>query len=184
MGTSNFHYNNCLYTVETAYTDEESGEEIQDEFIYEDTKENLSYEVDKIKNSTQVNDFDTDNEELSSFPSQVLTTLYIGEQQSLYFNEQEKEYKREYGSQSLFYIQIVLRSGYYEGLNIDYNIIEEYNTDFSTETLHNEECTPNKTTQKKLSSTIKKLEKIFSMFSTKTEVIAKFSNGETIYKTL
>ena len=50
MGTSNFYNKNAskIWCVETSYYDEEIEEEIEDEFLWEDTRNNVSSSLEKI----------------------------------------------------------------------------------------------------------------------------------------
>ena len=50
MGTSNFYNKNAskIWSVETSYYDEELNEEIEDEFIWQDTRDNISSSLEKI----------------------------------------------------------------------------------------------------------------------------------------
>ena len=50
MGTSNFYNKNAskIWSVETSYYDEELNEEIEDEFIWQDTRDNISSSLENI----------------------------------------------------------------------------------------------------------------------------------------
>ena len=49
MGTSNFYRKNTskVWSVETSYYDEELNEEIEDECIWQDTRDNVSSSLEK-----------------------------------------------------------------------------------------------------------------------------------------
>ena len=49
MGTSNFYNKNAskIWSVETSYYDEELNEEIEDECIWQDTRDNISSSLEK-----------------------------------------------------------------------------------------------------------------------------------------
>lgn len=67
-------------------------------------------------------------------------------------------------------IEVVVRSGYYEGANIDYVIEDD---GYYEETKANE---------KKIASKINRLEKILRKNGTEMLKVGQFSNGEAIYK--
>lgn len=68
-------------------------------------------------------------------------------------------------------IQVIIRSAYYSGGNLDYEVIE-----------HDEDIIPTKWMQKKLESKITRLEKILRKNGTELLRLGVFSNGEAIYK--
>lgn len=67
-------------------------------------------------------------------------------------------------------IEVVVRSGYYEGANIDYVIEDD---GYYEETKANE---------KKIASKINRLEKILRKNGTEMLKVGQFSNGEAVYK--
>ena len=68
-------------------------------------------------------------------------------------------------------IEVVIRSGYYDGANIDYTITEPDYVFADTKTI-----------QKKIDSKIQHLEKILRKNGTELLKVAQFSNGEAVYK--
>lgn len=172
MGTSNFHNVNSgrIYSVE-----------LQEDWEYDDLKENLKYQLkEHITN---------DPYELHSFPSQVVGCL---------------DKQKSFGDLDIdLSIYCVIRSGYYEGVNLDWFIkLDIGNTSYHDEipekhhliddlsyfndwnkglsTIQSENVLKwIKTTKLEL---ITKMEKIYEENSTPLKVVARFSNGETIYE--
>ena len=112
MGTRNFHNENATHIFAVTfsdYEDEETGEMVQDEFGFDDLVDNLTDELEalpKPKNNIRFIDGGTDSAELRSYPSKVLGKL------------------RAYGQYKSIDVVIevvaVIRSGYYEGVNLDW----------------------------------------------------------------
>jgi hypothetical protein len=173
MGTSNFHNVNSgrIYSVE-----------IEEEWDYDDLKENLIYEL-KDSHTTK------DPYELRSYSSSVVGCL--SKQKS--FGELDIDLS----------IYCVIRSGYYEGANLDWFMkLDIGNTSYYDEIPENCYIEEDlryfndwnvgfsviqsknvlnwiKTTKEEL---VNRIEKIYEENSTPLEVVARFSNGETIYK--
>lgn len=120
MGTSNFHSRQVsqIFAVETSYFDEEIDDFVQDEWIWEDTRNNIIFDLDKIdkdKSITQTIDwqFVSNNDvkledELRSFPATSIGEMYTGV---------------HYGGTD-WTITLVPKtvSGYYSGFCLDFEI--------------------------------------------------------------
>lgn len=68
-------------------------------------------------------------------------------------------------------LEVVIRSGYYDGANIDYTIHDNYG-----------EFKSNKTLDKKFEAKCKAVEKILRKNGKELTKVAQFSNGEAIYQ--
>lgn len=191
MGTSNFYRKNTskVWSVETSYYDEGLNEEIEDECIWQDTRDNVSSSLEKISkekrrsyyedNSLKVND-------LRSFPS-----TSIGKYCD-YFQFCNTEFKVELIPHT--------SSGYYEGFNLDFDInfsavgiygdydnLQDFMADVKEFLLEDNKALRmnmnnlQKRLETLLSEMIDEVESVFEMSSTPLEEFAKFDNGETIY---
>lgn len=155
--------------------------ELQEDWEYDDLKLNLK---------TELKEHTTDDPyELRSFPSQVIGCL---------------DKQKTFGDLDIdLSIYCVIRSGYYEGLNLDWFMkLDIGNTSYIDEipekhhliddlryfndwnkglsTIQSENVLKwIKTTKEEL---ITKMEKIYEENSTPLKVVAQFSNGETIYE--
>ena len=192
MGTSNFYMKNTskVWSVQTSYFDEELNEQTQDEFIWEDTRDNVSSSLEVIAkqkkrsyyedNSLKVND-------LRSFPS-----TSIGKYCD-YFQFCNTEFKVELIPHTT--------SGYYEGFNLDFDIqfstvgiygdydnLDDFIGDVKEFLLEENKALRmnlgnlQKRLEALLSEMIDEVESVFEMYSAPLEEFARFSNGETIYK--
>ncbi len=150
MATSNFHNVNATHIFAV---------QLEDEWAYEDLVYNLESEF-NIHND--YSDYSkTDPDELRSYPSRSLGSF----SDSLTIGEDEVE----------IYITPVIRSGYYEGCNLDWHIRlyvngyedDTYADDANVLRISNEY--------------IEFIENIYSQYSEPLGVTARFSNGETIY---
>jgi hypothetical protein len=150
MATSNFHNVNATHIFAV---------QLEDEWAYEDLVYNLESEF-NIHND--YSDYGkSDPNELRSFPSRSLGSF----SDSLTIGEDEVE----------IYITPVIRSGYYEGCNLDWHIRlyvngyedDTYADDANVLRISNEY--------------IDFIENIYSQYSEPLGVTARFSNGETIY---
>ena len=150
MATSNFHNVNAsrIFAVE-----------LENDFDYEDLVDNLESEF-NIHND--YSDYGkTDPNELRSYSSRSLGSF----SDSLTIGDDEVE----------LYITPVIRSGYYEGVNLDWHIRlyvngyedDTYADDANVLRISNEY--------------IDFIETIYSQYSEPLGVTARFSNGETIY---
>ena len=177
MATSNFHNENAsaIFAVQ-----------LEHEFDYDDLVENLKSE---LNNDPDYVDYGkTDKNELRSFPSRTLGSI------------------RKYVEYKDFYVEVcvtpVIRSGYYDGVNLDWNVdylingdVQYDNTDFYIDDIaHYGSMSKSKATkyaklaekkaEKVKNQIVEKVESIFSDYSEKYGVTAVFSNGETIYHKL
>ena len=191
MGTSNFHNKNAsnIFAVLMSYENDE-GETIQcDEFDYEwfldAINETLHTEA-KKHNLTYIEKDKDDPYALRSYPSKIIGSLFA-ETKIL-----EIAFEVE--------IKIIIRSGYYEGANLDWEITTHINgneceepteTDIWNELayysrfnrglckIHSKKgCNWFESEKQKL---ITLVENIYTQHSTPMGIVAKFSNGETIY---
>ena len=177
MATSNFHNENAsaIFAVQ-----------LEHEFDYDDLVDNLKSE---LNNDPDYVDYGkTDKHELRSFPSRTLGSI------------------RKYAQYKDFYVEVcvtpVIRSGYYDGVNLDWNVDYLINGDASYDTpefyiddiAHYGNLSKSKAIQyaklaekkaeKVKNQIVEKVESIFSDYSEKYGVTAVFSNGETIYHKL
>jgi hypothetical protein len=177
MATSNFHNENAsaIFAVQ-----------LEHEFDYDDLVDNLKSE---LNNDPDYVDFGkADKNELRSFPSRTLGSI------------------RKYVQYKDFYVEVcvtpVIRSGYYDGVNLDWNVdylingdAQYDNTDFYIDDIaHYGSMSKSKATkyaklaekkaEKVKNQIVEKIESIFSDYSEKYGVTAVFSNGETIYHKL
>jgi hypothetical protein len=150
MATSNFHNVNATHIFAV---------QLEDEWAYEDLVYNLESEF-NIHND--YSDYGkTDPNELRSFPSRSLGSF----SDSLTIGDDEVE----------IFITPVIRSGYYEGCNLDWHVRlyvngyedDTYADDANVLRISNEY--------------IEFIENIYSQYSEPLGVTARFSNGETIY---
>jgi len=150
MATSNFHNVNATHIFAV---------QLEDEWAYDDLVENLESEF--SKHSDYYDYGKSDPNELRSFPSKSLGSF----SNSLTIEDDEVE----------IYITPVIRSGYYEGVNLDWHIRlyvngsedDTYSDDANILRISNEY--------------IEFIEDIYSQYSEPLGVTARFSNGETIY---
>lgn len=150
MATSNFHNVNAsnIFAVE-----------LQDEFDYQDLVDNLQY---GLKETGYYNLLTkSDPNELRSFPQQSIGSL------DNYVESADGE------SGIVVTVTAVIRSGYYDGVNLDWHCsFEEYGENV-------EHLLPAAEAEK--NRLVEMVEYVFSEFSTPLGVTAQFSNGETIY---
>ena len=153
MATSNFHNVNAtnIFAVQ-----------LEDEWAYDDLVENLESEFSKY--SDYYNDGISDPNELRSFPSKSLGSF----SNMVTIEDDTVE----------IYLTPVIRSGYYEGCNLDWHIRycvngyedDTYADDARVSVIANDY--------------IEFIEDIFEQYSQPLGVTARFSNGETIYHTI
>jgi hypothetical protein len=175
MATSNFHNVNAsaIFAVP-----------LEHEFDYEDLVCNLESEL--SNNPDYVDYGKTDKNELRSFPSRTLGSI------------------RKYHQYKDFYVEVcvtpVIRSGYYSGVNLDWNVdyaingdvydMDElengigYNTALPISKIKAYSLLAEKKAEKLKNEIVEKVESIFSDYSDRYGVTAVFSNGETIYHKL
>jgi len=105
-------------------------------------------------------------------------------------DEYEKDALRSYGGCVIFrvkvysgagyeyrIVEVVYRGGYYAGMNIDYKVVEGDDL-WRIE----DEKIGTKGLDKKVASICKKIERICKTYGTELKVVARFSNGETMYE--
>jgi hypothetical protein len=149
MATSNFHNVNASHIFAV---------DLQDEYEYDDLIDNVKY---ALKETGEFNLLTkTDPNELRSYPSTSIGSL------DSYVEDAD-------GNGICITITAVVRSGYYEGVNLDWHLhFEEYG-----ETI--EHLLPQAEIEQ--NRLIGLVEYVFAEFSTPLGVTASFSNGETIY---
>lgn len=150
MATSNFHNVNATHIFAV---------QLEDEWAYEDLVYNLESEF-NIHND--YSDYGkTDPDELRSFPSRSLGSF----SDSLTIGEDEVE----------IFITPVIRSGYYDGCNLDWHI-RLYVNGYEDDTYAD-----NADVLRISNEYVEFIENIYSQYSEPLGVTARFSNGETIY---
>jgi hypothetical protein len=151
MATSNFHNVNASHIFAVDY--------LQDEYDYQDLVDNLQY---SLKETGYYNTLTkSDPNELRSFPSKSIGSL------DNYVESSDGE------SGIVVTVTAVIRSGYYEGVNLDWHChFEEYGENV-------EHLLPAAEAEK--NRLVEMVEYVFSELSTPLGVTAQFSNGETIY---
>jgi hypothetical protein len=150
MATSNFHNVNATHIFAVI---------LDDEWAYDDLIGNLESE---FNNHSDYYDYGkTDQHELRSFPSRTLGSFSKG----ITIGEDEVE----------VYITPVVRTGYYEGCNLDWDV--RYYVNGYEDELYCE----NTNIELILNEYVKFIETIYSQYSEPLGVTARFSNGETIY---
>jgi hypothetical protein len=149
MATSNFHNVNASHIFAV---------ELQDTYEYDDLIDNIQS---GLKSTGYYNMLTkSDPNELRSFPSTSIGAL-------------DNYVEDANGNGIVVTITAVVRSGYYEGVNLDWHChLEEYG-----ETI--EHLLPAAEAEK--NRLVELVEYVFSEFSTPLGVTAQFSNGETIY---
>ena len=172
MATSNFHNVNASYIFACS---------LENEWDYEDLKDNLFYEFKNVKGFSDYTK--SDPNELRSYPSHSICSV-----------ERDFNYKD-------FTLNVivtpVIRSAYYDGCNLDWHVwygIDGNEVDIDDIQYHLgfiDNLTPSETkaysllAEKKaevlLNEIVTDVEKVFEMYSEKLGVTARFSNGETMY---
>jgi hypothetical protein len=150
MATSNFHNVNASHIFAV---------QLEDEWAYDD----LVYELESQFNTNiDYSDYGkTDPNELRSFPSRSLGSF----NNSIEIGEDEVE----------IYVTPVIRSGYYEGCNLDWHV-RYYVNGYEDDTY---ESHPR--VQTLVSVYVNFIENVYEHYSQPLGVTARFSNGETIY---
>ena len=149
MATSNFHNVNASHIFAV---------DLQDEYEYDDLIDNVKY---SLKETGEFNLLTkSDPNELRSYPSTSIGSL------DTYVEDAD-------GNGICITITAVVRSGYYEGVNLDWHChFEEYGENV-------EHLLPQAEIEK--NRLVEMVEYVFAEFSTPLGVTAQFSNGETIY---
>ncbi len=150
MATSNFHNVNAsnIFAVQ-----------LEDEYDYQDLVDNLESEFNSHSDYSDYGKSDPD--ELRSFPSKSLGSF----SNSLTIGDDEVE----------VYVTPVIRSGYYEGCNLDWHI-RLYVNGYEDDTYAD-----NADVLRISNEYIEFIEDVFQKYSEPLGVTARFSNGETIY---
>jgi hypothetical protein len=150
MATSNFHNVNASHIFAVR---------LEDEWEYDDLVSNLESE---FNNNLDYSDYGkSDPNELRSFPSKSLGSF----SNWLTIGDDEVE----------IYVTPVIRSGYYEGVNLDWHVryyVNGYEDD--TYETHNR-------VQTLVGVYVNFIENVYEQYSQPLGVTARFSNGETIY---
>ncbi len=176
MGTSNFHYRSTT----KCYAVLMNAEDFQ--YEYECLRDNLK---DEFKNKfgqsvswhwrsprTYMNPPDVDY--LRSYPAQSIVSVRT----SLQLDDENKYEDETYAD---FEFVCIVRSGYYEGACLDYDVkltVDGFETD--VDLIKNEQW--RKEIECEIETVGMKIESIFERFSTPLRRVATFSNGETIYE--
>ena len=150
MATSNFHNVNATNIFAVS---------LEDDFDYYNLLDNLTYDFKSHKNYYDYGK--EDEHELSSYPSKSLGSF----SSSIDIGEDTHE----------VYVTPVIRSGYYEGCNLDWHVRcyvngMEYDKEDATEVVN-----------KLINEHSNVIEGVFMHYSMPLGVVARFSNGETIY---
>lgn len=155
MSASNFHNENAskIYAIQC----DDSG---NDGYFYDDTRENVQSDIFALPHSIDARKTYND---LRSYPVSPLATLY----ETFTVGEYE----------STLYCTAIMRAGYYDGANLDYEFEEDFDYNLEGEALA-------KTEKWLIEAKVRlgeKLEAIFKKYSTPLVVFAHFSNGEAWY---
>jgi len=161
------------------------------EFIYDDVIENLLYELENIFKQDYTPENKKEDNELRSFPSKVIATV-VG----------KSKYYKNINLELFPIIEIVVRNGYYQGINFDWNLkiqiegemvdledvreevvyqTERYETFSKSGTERYANYTQN-FAEKASQELIKQVEKILTEYTDTLQCIAVFSNGEAVYE--
>lgn len=195
MGTSNFYNKNAnkvfavLMNYETPILNED-GEETEEtetvspeEWEYEDLKKEVILSLEKSKFNHYTSSKTVYEDGLRSYPGTLLGDLYISKQ---------------YGDTEITVeITAIIRSGYYEGCNLDWECVikidgsETDSGEFSVDFGYASDMSIGlqaivapkalKWAEKMQNELIEELEKIYTEISMPLVVTARFSNGETWY---
>ena len=149
MATSNFHNVNASHIFAV---------QLEDTYEYDDLIDNVKY---SLKETGYFNLLTkSDPNELRSYPSTSIGSL------DTYVEDVE-------GNGIYIQITAVVRSGYYDGVNLDWHPhFEEYGENI-------EHLLP--AAEKEKNRLVEMVEYVFGEYTTPLGVTAQFSNGETIY---
>jgi hypothetical protein len=178
MATSNFHNVNATHIFACS---------LENEWDYEDLKDNVLYGLEKIEGYTSHTK--SDPHELRSFPSQSIGAV----SRVTAFPNFTLE----------VIVTAVARSGYYEGCNLDWHVsyeIDGYDcednyegcVEFALQNSLNEDeyskadimayaMLAENNAERLKNEIVKEIEQVFKDYSDPLGVTAQFSNGETIY---
>ena len=153
MATSNFHNVNASHIFSV---------QLEDEWAYDDLIDNIKS---GLKSTGEFNLLTkSDPNELRSYPSTSIGSL------DCYVEDND-------GNGIVVTITAVVRSGYYDGVNLDWHVryyVNGYEDDFY-------EYYDDTNIQSLLYGYVDFIENVFSQYSLPLGVTAQFSNGETIY---
>jgi hypothetical protein len=185
MATNNFNITNMCFAVQIEYyTDEETGEEIQSEFTYEDMLDTLKYELENQANN------------LWHWRSDMPYTSYGYNSGHTIIAQTNELYVPITGtwsgdSEAELQVYLVTKSGYYDGFSFDY-IIDYDGEEFTQKEWDNAVANPvyflacNKTEAKKADAyvkrSIKQLFKVLPSISEQIIKVAQFSDGTAMYQ--
>ena len=171
MSTSNFHNVNANRIFAC---------EIEEDFDYDDLVSNLKSEFSKLHECSE----DKDPHELRSYSSNVITAIYK--------TKSYKDFTVEVK------VNVVIRNGYYSGVNLDWFTTtelfgQETDVEYFADELEYQLSTSRKNAEriakyaekwaeKAKEGLIQEVETIFEQYSTPLVVVARFSNGETVYE--
>jgi hypothetical protein len=151
MATSNFHNVNASKVFA-----------VNDEYDYEFEYVKSSLEITFWSHEDYTSYIEKDRYELRSFPSRTVSTL----SKWIEIGEDSVEVS----------ITSVIRSGYYEGFNLDWFTTINVNGSEDDSFADNEEV------KKIIDSFVEYIENIYAIYSEPLNVVGRFSNGETIYE--
>jgi len=175
MGTCNFHNKNASRIFAS---------ECEEEFDYEDLVSNIQCELGaKFGNDFIIEDEYEDG--LRSFPGKIIGEIQFD---SKYYELPELEIIPK--------VQVIIRSGYYAGVNLDWEMKIETNQYDEFDNIEDIEVINGSTGKeyprhtewaknwcnKIIPKAIEKIEKTFEEFTTPLNCIGVFSNGEAIYE--
>jgi hypothetical protein len=170
MATGNFHNVNASKIFAA---------EIQEDFEYEDLKDN-------VKSELGLTDYRAkDESELRSYPSSVLGSL--------------REQKHYNNFTVTVQVDVIARSGYYSGCNLDWQLTYDVDgwdvdstedfpyyieraTGFSVKNAERHALWAERWAKKKADEMTSLVEEKFGQLTEPLVVVARFSNGETIYQ--
>lgn len=151
MATSNFHNVNASKIFA-----------VNDEWDYEFEDVKSSLETTFLHHEDYTSYTRKDEHELRSFPSMTVSTL----SKCIEIGEDSVEVS----------ITSVIRSGYYEGFNLDWFTNIEVNCSEDDSFADNVEV------KKIIDSFVEYVESVYALYSEPLTVVGRFSNGETIYE--
>lgn len=183
MSTRNFHNENGRNVFAM---------DINEDYEYEDAIENICYGLDaEFNNDYRVED-EYDKDALRSYGGKIIASVY-GE--SKYYKKLDIEVQPR--------LEIVVRNGYYSGINFDYRMIYDITDDEIEDSeelfdmlvdnaiyykdLSKKEAIRNakfaeKYLEKSMEELRDKVEKVLSEYTTPLNCVGTFSNGEAVYK--
>ena len=147
MATANFYYENILVS-----------KDVEDDLDVEDAILSVQNGLEKMAGGCADDRWHADSPR--SFGGRVIW---------------EGRLDKEYVDGSLIYaeVRVIVRSGYYEGINFDYEVDRDVEYEDVTET---------KKMEAKLNTMIRRVEKVLKENGDELRRVATFSNGETIYE--